>query len=291
MKMSISDQLVHVTLRIECVKANGERSTGTGFIMRFCDTGNGFVPTLITNKHVISGAVSGEVHMHIANEQDEPVHGSYATVTITDFEKRFIPHPDPSVDLAAWPINDLLDQCRLNGAVPYYKSIGVDFISSVDELKTYSAVEDILMIGYPNGLWDDANNFPIARRGVTATPPYADFKGKKDFVIDCACYPGSSGSPIFLYNIGSYSRKEGGTQIGHRVKLLGILYEGPLRTETGEIRVVPVPTSTKPISVSNTLFNLGYCVKATQLLFFEKHIQDVLSKNDPSSGPTGRPTA
>ena len=38
-----------------------------------------------------------------------------------------------------------------------------------------SAVEEILMIGYPNGLWDAVNNYPLIRRGVTASHPAVDF--------------------------------------------------------------------------------------------------------------------
>jgi hypothetical protein len=48
------------------------------------------------------------------------------------------------------------------------------------------------MVGYPNGLWDTANNFPLIRRGVTATHIKNNYNGKSEFVIDIACYGGSS---------------------------------------------------------------------------------------------------
>ena len=42
------------------------------------------------------------------------------------------------------------------------------------------AVEDIMMIGYPNALWDSEHNMPIIRKGITATPVWLDHNGKKD---------------------------------------------------------------------------------------------------------------
>ena len=47
------------------------------------------------------------------------------------------------------------------------------------DLESLDAIEEIVMIGYPNGLWDSVNNMPIARRGITATPVYLNYEGKK----------------------------------------------------------------------------------------------------------------
>ncbi len=44
------------------------------------------------------------------------------------------------------------------------------------------------MIGYPNGIWDEANNMPIIRRGITATHPNFNYNGKPEFMIDAACF-------------------------------------------------------------------------------------------------------
>ena len=49
-----------------------------------------------------------------------------------------------------------------------------------------SAIEEIIMIGYPVGIWDSANNMPIVRKGITATRPDIDYEGRKEFMIDAA---------------------------------------------------------------------------------------------------------
>jgi hypothetical protein len=44
----------------------------------------------------------------------------------------------------------------------FYKAVNRKFMALAADLAELSAVEDILMIGYPIGLWDEHNNFPIA---------------------------------------------------------------------------------------------------------------------------------
>ena len=279
--MSISDQLVHITVRIECADSNKQISSGTGFMVNFCQSSDGtHLPALVTNKHVIAGAQEGLVHFNSANVSGEPDYGNITAIQIPDFEKHWILHPDPAVDLAAFPVAPLLKQLQEDGHRPYFKAIDRGFIASDEDLIELIAVEDILMVGYPNGLWDSKNNLPIVRRGITATPAYIDFEGRKEFMIDCACFPGSSGSPIFLYNNGSYTDKSGGMILGSRVKFLGVLWSGPQHTASGEIKVVPVPTTKQPIAVSRIPNNLGYCIKAEQILAFEELFQEKL-KNEP----------
>ena len=43
-------------------------------------------------------------------------------------------------------------------------------------------------------------------------------------MIDVACYPGSSGSPVLIFNEGSYNKKGAGLVVGDTSFLLGVLY-------------------------------------------------------------------
>jgi hypothetical protein len=133
------------------------------------------------------------------------------------------------------------------------------------------------MIGYPNGIWDAVNNMPIIRRGSTATHPNLDYEGRPEFMIDAACFPGSSGSPVFLFNTGGYAVRGGGLAIGTRIKLLGVLYAGPQHTATGEIKIVAVPTLQQPIAVSRIPNNLGMIIKSARLRDFEPILKSLAS--------------
>jgi len=127
----------------------------------------------------------------------------------------------------------------------FYINIDENLLPSEKLLGDLTALEEILMLGYPVGLWDTVNNMPIFRKGITATHPNLNYDGKDEFLIDAACYPGSSGSPVFLYNLGNYSNRQGGTVIGTRIALPGILYAGPQFSVEGEIKVLPIPTQMK----------------------------------------------
>ena len=146
-------------------------------------------------------------------------------------------------------------------------SIAEDLIAGESDLEDLYSGEDIVMIGYPNGIWDAVNNLPIMRRGITATAPAIDFDGDPVFMIDCASFHGSSGSPVFLYNPTSY-RAGDNIQMGTRLKLIGILFAGPQLTANGQIVISPVPTAMSATVETKLTMNLGLCVKATKLKFF-----------------------
>lgn len=149
-------------------------------------------------------------------------------------------------------------------------------IPSTEDLADLGAIEDVIMVGYPIGLWDSINNQPIIRRGSTATHPAMDYEGRREFLIDAACFPGSSGSPVFLYNMGVYTTRDGGTVVGSRVKLLGVLYAGPVHTTTGEVVAVNIPTAQQAVAVSRIPINLGFVVRSERLIELEPKLQAVV---------------
>lgn len=263
---SISELLLHLTIRLE-VKVLGGISVGTGFFFNFCKDDGGSVPTIVTNKHVVKGANEMDVLFTSLSREDagappfEPLH-------IKGMLGKWIEHPNPEVDLCVLPIEQVLSAFNAAGRQLLYEPLDASLILREEEARQLSAIEQVTMIGYPNGLWDDVNNLPIVRTGVTATPVFVDYKGKKEFLIDAACYPGSSGSPVLLYNEGAYPTS-GGIALGSRLKLLGIMYKVPVRMINGEIVV-----SSGCHVESQGMLNLGFVIKATELLRFEPLLAD-----------------
>ena len=49
-----------------------------------------------------------------------------------------------------------------------------------------------MMVGYPALLYDAQNNYPIIRRGITASDPAVDFNGKPEIAIDIPAIGASS---------------------------------------------------------------------------------------------------
>lgn len=266
--LSPSEQLTYSTVRITCETPTGV-SMGTGFFYRFADQGEQHVPAIVTNKHVVEEAGRGQIFFHTSDAEGKVLPGQHFSYTLDNFATAWIRHPAADVDLCVLPIAGLHRDAETRGKRLFYIALNASVTATAALFAELTALEDIIMIGYPIGIWDSKNNFPIIRRGVTATPPNQDYEGRAEFMIDAACFPGSSGSPVFLYNVGSYATRAGDTVIGNRVALLGVLYAGPQFTAEGELEIVTVPTQQKVVSRALIPINLGVVIKATRLADFD----------------------
>ena len=83
---------------------------------------------------------------------------------------------------------------------------------------------------------------------------------------------------MLLYNPGMYQAKGGGTIVGTRIYLLGILYAGPQHTAEGELEIVDIPTTKTIRPLSRIPNNLGLVIKAEKLLDFEPILEELVSK-------------
>jgi hypothetical protein len=227
----------------------------------------------VTNKHVVAGSIQGILRLHEHNGAGDPIGGSSIRVVLDDFERRWIMHPDPDIDLCIMPISGIMQQLEAQGSKPFVLSPDESLIPSQTFLESLLPIEDIVMVGYPNGIWDTANNMPIVRRGITATRPGLRYNGRDEFIIDAAVYPGSSGSPVFLYNQGSYADRQGNINLGSRVFLLGVVYKVFLHTAQGKIVVQDIPTQNVPLAVTGVPNNLGLVMWAARLKDFTPIVQ------------------
>ena len=263
---SVSEQLLYSTVRIVA----NNNSTGTGFFFNFVSEGNE-IPVIVTNKHVVNNNKKEEVkfYLHIKNG-DFPDDDSLNISFVTDWYF----HPDQ--DLCFCFVAPLFQQIKKQAKKDvYYNPVNEDLIWNNKKLEDLSAIENVVMVGYPNGLWDKKNNLPLFRKGITSSHPAIDFNDKNIGAVDMACFPGSSGSPIFVMNENEYIDKKGRHYIGsNRLIFLGVLFEGPALNAKGEIIVEDVPT--KQVISANTpmMINLGYYVKAVDILFFKSIIED-----------------
>lgn len=279
---ALLEELTHTTVRINCDLPNHSSSTGTGYIYSFLEDENDQgVLCVVTNKHVINGAIRAHFNLTKMKTPGVPDYGNHETITIEDIQALAIPHPG-DVDLTAIPLLPILMRTANEGTQFYFKCLDKSSTVSEKFLEGVSPVEQIMMIGYPIGLWDKTNNLPIVRRGITATHLMRKFNGANEFLIDCACFPGSSGSPVFLANIGSYIDQKGTLVAGCQFSLIGTLYAGPQFNAEGVIEYTTLPTQVTPKITSQIPTNLGLVIQASELFKLESEISKTIDNLRPS---------
>lgn len=266
MSMSLSEQLTYSTVLINCEYNDGSFGRGTGFIIELCYNYDEkqCVPVLITNKHVIQDSIKTIFEFCKSDTSDNPIDTESIAIEYNSNGWKY--HPDVNVDLVCLPIAPILKYIEQSCNKIFYSPLSSSIIPNNEILNRLTAIEDVIMIGYPKGISDQYNHKPVIRRGITATHPRNNYQGKKEILLDMACYPGSSGSPVFLLNEGTYST-ENSIVMGTRLYLLGILYGGPQFDNRGILDFHAIPNAPTPII--QLPINLGIIIKSERILEFE----------------------
>ena len=288
---SVTQQLLFSTVRLVTTSDEGEMCA-TAFIFHYPNPldGDQVFPFLVTNKHVLSGAKSCTFFL-TRSKGDEPDIGNRTDVGIRGVDLSWHGHPVDGVDVAVTPLGPLLNTIAERGENVFYRPVGTGLIPTAEALREIDAVEDVLFIGYPSGLYDEVNLIPVSRKGTLATPVQLDYNGLPAFLIDASVFPGSSGSPVFLYNPLGYQPPGKGWQLGKgRILLLGVVAEVVVRMDEGEIRLVESPTAVRPIIRSQQMIDLGIVFKSSAIVetiegFLAKHGVNVLP---PTEEPDSR---
>lgn len=269
--MEVAELLLLTTIRIETTIPGGI-STGTGFFfsLKNDEVSGTRVPVIVTNKHVINAAKTGKLRFSLKDENGDPLWGQYYDLVLNDFESRWINHPDANIDLCVLPIANIHREIQKSNKDLHYATLTPGDIPTREELfRDFSRIEDITVVGYPDGIWDTFNNIPITRRRITATPLQVDFENTPRFLIDAAIYGGSSGSPVYVFNQGSFTMPGRGLFAGNRIKLVGVVYAVAQHAITGQLEIFDVPAAKTPVTKSLIPNNLGIAIHARKILDFE----------------------
>ena len=148
---TLSEKLMFNTVRLVA----NDGSSGTGFFYTFRVNGNSY-PVIITNQHVINYNPQATMtfHLHLKADDGSPA-GNYKVTYQTDW----IFHP--TKDLCFCFINPVFEYVKnTTGKNIYYVTNDESVIATKQKLEELSALEELVMVGYPIGLWDEKNNFP-----------------------------------------------------------------------------------------------------------------------------------
>lgn len=261
------EALSYCAIRVRAGDSTGAVHTGTAFFYIFSAPDGEHYPSMVSNKHVLCNKEWIELDFAAAEPASGlRIFGKSTKLRIGRSELAVVEHPDPCIDLAAIPAIPLFDILRQRDVNPHMMSLSDRNLPNQRVKDALLPAMPILMVGFPNGLMDEANNLPVVRRGSLATPYRADYQGNSDFVIDIAAFGGSSGSPVFcLFEnmIPGEHRPIRITKFPHAY-FIGVLHSGPQATARGEIVTLPVPTTTT-FAQTKIMLHLGYCVKASRM--------------------------
>jgi hypothetical protein len=236
------------TVRVEASGPGGS-SVGTGYFYNFPLGAARNLPVIITNKHVIEGAARLRLLVQVsARNADIQLDGSAegercVPVELADLDRLIVMHPEPEIDLCAILVTYELNKLVTAGFSIKHQILGAEWRLTEADIAALSPIEPIVMVGYPNGLWDEVNNRPLVRQGMTASHALVRWNGRRQFTIDCACFGGSSGSPVFAYRDGLIKDGPNSYTPGARASLLGTLWGGPVLNTEGRLEKRPIPTS------------------------------------------------
>ncbi len=253
--------------------------SGTGFFMLFRIDSDS-VLCLVSNKHVVENICNAELIFTKANKDSLPLYENNESIELRDFNKKWIYSKEQ--DLAVLPISSTLNAFEKKfGYRAYFNYLTEEIIPTKQKIETFQFLEELLMIGYPKGIYDIKNNIPVFRKGFTASPYKFNFNGMPVFLADLPDFEGSSGSPVFLFSEGSYSPTGNYFnefhEVGLRVYLLGInmgayISEDNLPIyETSSGKSIEVPAFSK----SKTYLDLGIIIKAEALFEFKNLLKGI----------------
>lgn len=281
-KMPVEHALTRSTVRILAGFVGAPpNSVGTGFFYKVENPTTRVAKVLIlTNKHVVEGADVVQFMIPCATSVTELDDYFQPTDRIDreftwPIKPHLYTHPDPNVDLCAIDVT-VLAGAMLQDHKLRIMFLDVGWLPGADDRKMMRDIEQVLVVGYPQGIWDQHNNMPIARTGTTATHPLGRYQGNRNFLVDVAAYQGSSGSPVFAYEAPLFRNPDGNYTPGTKVNLLGVVWAVVEQTVTGDIRVEEVPSSFKHVPVVKASLNLAVALHADAIRELDEIIRATL---------------
>lgn len=180
--------MLKLTSIIKCTYQNKDPQQATCF---FCKKENGKV-ILITNKHVLENALTAQLYLTVLTNQTNTTSNYYISINLSLAEVKL--HSEYDIATLNYSlVEESLKKQNLQPHITTLNEIGI--LTNYDSL---DIIQDILMIGYPDGLINKPDNAPITRTGITATAINSNYLGNNLFLTDVPTFGGSSGSPILI---------------------------------------------------------------------------------------------
>jgi len=191
MAWDLSAALMQATVQVEQKLPNGSHIIGTGFLINDPKPDGTPRTVLVTARHVFDRMPGATANIGY-RVQDKDGSWSYEPQAIrirgADHEL-FVHHP--ARDVVAISVKAPPEFAK--AAIP------LSWLAGADTFSKYSIGpgDEMMVLGYPQGLSADTAGFPILRSGRVASP-VEPTTVSPTFLLDFRVFPGNSGGPVFM---------------------------------------------------------------------------------------------
>src|SRR5580693_4466158 len=196
MAVDLSIDLIQATVQVEQPLGDGTRTVGTGFLISD-PTPDGRPRTILVTANHVFRKMPGPIAT--IGFRVENTDGSWrytpTPLKIRDGDKElWIHHPDRDIAVIA------ID------APPAFAKAAIpeSWLATDDTFTRYQVApgDEMLALGFPEGLAANGAGFPILRSGKVASYPLAPSAAFPTFLLDFAVFPGNSGGPVYVDETG-----------------------------------------------------------------------------------------
>ena len=266
------------TVRINTEDQKGEKFVGTGFLFgKRVDEKHAQV-YVVTNKHIVENQIKGEIHFN-KDKDGIPDLTDNLCVPMSNFKGHWHNHPDSLVDVSIMQFGIIQTHVKKHELKILERFIDSKQIPNDVEYSELDAFEELLFIGYPEGLYDEKNNTPIMRKGSSATPIVLDYNGERKFLIDGPIFPGSSGSPVFIHSDGLLFKDGKFDGWIRKIYFVGMISKNFTRVNKGQMVMPNNVKQNKKIPEINENFHLGHVLKPECILETIFDLEEKISRS------------
>jgi len=192
MPVPLTLDLIQATVQVEQPLGDGTRTVGTGFLINDPTPDGHQRIVLVTANHVFAKMPGAEATIGFRIEN---ANGSWtyapAQLRIREGTRELWTH-HPDHDIAVISIE----------APPAFAKAAIPegWLAGDDTFNKYSLGpgDEMLALGFPEGLSANSAGFPILRAGKVASFPLAPSDSFPTFLLDFNVFPGNSGGPVYV---------------------------------------------------------------------------------------------
>lgn len=188
---NLPQDMISATVEIEQRQIDGRTTVGTGFLVSDPTPDGRPRTVLVTAAHVLERMQLNAAKVGY-RVQTGPANWRYAPelITIRDGNKALW-RRDPDQDVAVIEVK--VPDVFAKAAIP------MAWLAGDDTLRRFGVGpgDEMMVLGYPQGLSANTAGFPILRSGRVASPIEAP-DSNPIFLLDFRVFPGNSGGPVFL---------------------------------------------------------------------------------------------